>query len=46
MHGRFESIWILFTVGPMIVLSIRANAARHRARRTELAWKLAEKYVL
>lgn len=46
MRGHFESIWVLFTVGPMIVLSIRTNAARHKARRTEQAWKLAEKYVL
>ena len=45
MHSGFDSIWFLLTVSPVVVLSIRANAARHKARESERAWKFAERYI-
>jgi hypothetical protein len=46
MHNGFESVWFLFTVAPVVVLSFRTNAARHKARESERAWKLAERYII
>jgi hypothetical protein len=46
MHNEIESIWFLFTVAPVVVLSIRANAARHKAREYERAWKFVERYIV
>lgn len=46
MHNGIESIWFLFTVSPVVVLSIRTNAARHKARESERAWKFAERYFV
>lgn len=46
MQSKFESLWILLTVAPVVVLSIRTNAARHKARECEKAWKVAERYIV
>jgi hypothetical protein len=45
MHSGFESIWFLCTVSPVVVLSIRTSAARHKAKESEKAWKIAERYL-
>jgi hypothetical protein len=46
MHSGIESIWFLCTVSPVVVLSIRTRAARHKARKCEKAWKIAERYIV
>ena len=46
MHSSFESIWILCTVSPVVVLSIRTQAARHKAKECEKAWKIAERFIV
>jgi hypothetical protein len=46
MHCSVESLWFIFTVSPVVVLSIRTGAARHKARESERAWKIAERYIV
>ncbi len=46
MRDTFELIWILFTVSPVVVLSIRTGAARRKVRRSDKAWKMVERYIV
>jgi hypothetical protein len=45
MRDRIELIWILLTVAPVVVLSIRTGAARRKVRRSAKAWKMVERYI-
>jgi hypothetical protein len=47
MHNNISiAAWFISVVSPIVVMSIRTDAARRKATRTERAWKAAEKYIL
>jgi hypothetical protein len=45
MRDSFDFLWVLFTVSPVVVLSIRTGAARRKSKRSDEAWKLVERYI-
>src|ERR1700749_1815786 len=45
MPKNLEFLWFLCTVSPVIVLTLRTRVARHKARESEIAWKIAERYI-
>jgi hypothetical protein len=45
MYRSVELMWFLVTVAPVIALSIRTIAARHKEKEYERAWNLMAKYI-
>jgi multisubunit Na+/H+ antiporter MnhG subunit len=45
MVRSVQLIWFLFTVAPVIALSIRTASARNKERKCERAWSLMAKYI-
>ena len=45
MPKLLELLWILCTVSPFIVLTIRTLAVCRKAREQEEAWKVARRYI-
>ncbi len=46
MRTIFESLWLLLTIVPVVLLSIRTGAARRKVRRSDRAWKMVERYIV
>jgi hypothetical protein len=46
MYRSVELAWFLVTIAPVIALSIRTNAGRHKAREFERAWNIVAKYIV
>jgi hypothetical protein len=46
MNRNLELLWFLATVAPVLALSIRTNAARHKEREYERAWNIVAKYII
>jgi hypothetical protein len=45
MPKNLEFLWFFCTVSPVVGLTLRTRVARHKARASEMAWKIAERYI-
>jgi hypothetical protein len=46
MYHSVEIIWYLLTLSPVIVLSIRTNAVRSKAKESEKSWNIVAKFIV
>jgi hypothetical protein len=45
MRTLFELLWLVLTIVPVVLLSIRTRAARRKVKRSDRAWKMVERYI-